>query len=150
MSAIKNQSPVSTCSSSPTDLSANPKRKKHLAKNHYKDSRIYIGSAFRSWRALRNVKGFRSDSDLAQHLLDKYVLCVKQSFTSCSFKAPCTAMYLSCLLCAHLPSWTIKRALTVLSVNVFPQCSLHIKCTYTQHGGQMVFTLETFPFHSSK
>lgn len=73
MSAIPSQSPVSTCFSSPTDQSAKPKRRKHLAKNQCvnKDSRVYIGSAFRSWRALRNAKGFRSDTDLAQHLLDE-------------------------------------------------------------------------------
>ncbi|MEQ2287634.1 hypothetical protein AMECASPLE_014693 [Ameca splendens] len=75
MSAIPDQSPASTGSSGPADLSTEHKRGKHLnrtmSKSSRRDCRINIGLAFKNWRSLKVSYGFRSDAEMALNLLDE-------------------------------------------------------------------------------
>ncbi|MEQ2248102.1 hypothetical protein ILYODFUR_015860 [Ilyodon furcidens] len=75
MSAIPDQSPASTGSSGPADLSTEHKRAKHLNRTRSKssrhDCRINIGLAFKNWRSLKVSYGFRSDAEMALNLLDE-------------------------------------------------------------------------------
>ncbi|XP_032443369.1 activating transcription factor 7-interacting protein 2 isoform X1 [Xiphophorus hellerii] len=75
MSSTPNQSPAFTCSSEPAGLSAKRKRMKHFSKKQLnslrRDCRINIGGAFQSWRDLKDSHGFRSDAEVALHLLNE-------------------------------------------------------------------------------
>ncbi|XP_014876460.1 activating transcription factor 7-interacting protein 2-like isoform X2 [Poecilia latipinna] len=81
MSSTPNQSPAFTCSSEPAGLSAKRKRMKHFSKKQSNNlRRINIGVAFQRWRDLKDSHGFRSDAQLALHLLHEFVtdICLQR------------------------------------------------------------------------
>uniref|UniRef100_A0A8C5D0G2 Uncharacterized protein n=1 Tax=Gadus morhua TaxID=8049 RepID=A0A8C5D0G2_GADMO len=67
--------------------SAQPKKRrakneKHIGKKRESDrarnkTRVNIGIAFQPWRELMEVKGMKSDSQMALFLLDRYIYLFK-------------------------------------------------------------------------
>uniref|UniRef100_A0A3B5BHY5 Uncharacterized protein n=1 Tax=Stegastes partitus TaxID=144197 RepID=A0A3B5BHY5_9TELE len=54
------------------DVCAHKQKKKHYDQSRAK-TRINIGEAFQRWRDLRELKGMKTDAEVAVFLLDRWV-----------------------------------------------------------------------------
>ncbi len=58
------------------ELTEEQKKAKRDSDRTWAKTRVNCGPSFNRWRELRDLKGFKTDPELAVFLLDRYVICL--------------------------------------------------------------------------